>query len=323
MSSKDTDLLWTYAVERQDDTAALALAFTTATAGFTYMIAAMIYVPRFYVPHECSSKSSVCNILSWLHFVIPVVPFIIMSFLVLSTAATRLRSVHLQRLEKELTARLSPSPSFHTEAGIVWRPGDNLTRPPRIRLLFFTIASLMYFALYASMVAFTIVMVTFGTGVLRCWVLSIYLFLEFVLLLGLLIPLVHRTFVFRDIPGVPLLEHGPNAIRQQVRVWGKLVTYWEYNSRKTDNPLTIILIHGFRGNSRGLARTAKLLNDYHLIIPDRPGYGDSEPLDTKHTLETYARWLDEFVSVIGAPQLCHLGSLIRSHYCTPSCRGLH
>lgn len=200
--AKDNELLGVYAVERQDDASALALAFTTATAGFTYMIAAVLFIPRFYAPHQCftnatcncSLKGKSCDLLSWLHFGIPSVPIIIMGFLVLGTAATRLRSVHLQRLEKVLAKDMNPAPSFHTDSGIVWRAADHLFKPPRVRVVFAIIAMLMYAVLYASIILFTIVMTTFGHGESRYWWEAIYLTVETLFLAGLVVPLFDPHF---------------------------------------------------------------------------------------------------------------------------------
>jgi pimeloyl-ACP methyl ester carboxylesterase len=57
----------------------------------------------------------------------------------------------------------------------------------------------------------------------------------------------------------------------------------------------IIMIHGFRGTHHGLDLMAKKLPEYHVIVPDLPGFGESTPLDGVHSLENYVRWLDDFI----------------------------
>jgi pimeloyl-ACP methyl ester carboxylesterase len=84
--------------------------------------------------------------------------------------------------------------------------------------------------------------------------------------------------------------------RHTVNVMGKQVAYWE---RNPNWPLTIVMLHGFRGNHKGLTDMVQHFPGYRLILPDLPGYGESEPLDVPHTLENYADWLDAFVGALG------------------------
>jgi pimeloyl-ACP methyl ester carboxylesterase len=81
--------------------------------------------------------------------------------------------------------------------------------------------------------------------------------------------------------------------RRTVTIMGKQVAYWEHGHHW---PQTIVLLHGFRGNHRGLLDMARHLKGYRLILPDLPGYGESEALDAPHTLQNYAKWLDLFVA---------------------------
>jgi pimeloyl-ACP methyl ester carboxylesterase len=83
--------------------------------------------------------------------------------------------------------------------------------------------------------------------------------------------------------------------RRTVMVRGKQVVYWERNHHW---PQTIVLLHGFRGNHRGLLDMARHLPGYRLIMPDLPGYGESEALDGPHTLQNYAKWFDLFVEAL-------------------------
>lgn len=57
---------------------------------------------------------------------------------------------------------------------------------------------------------------------------------------------------------------------------------------------SIILIHGFRGTHQGLALIAEHLPEYNTIIPDLPGFGDGDRLET-HDLDSYVKWLKTFI----------------------------
>jgi pimeloyl-ACP methyl ester carboxylesterase len=84
-------------------------------------------------------------------------------------------------------------------------------------------------------------------------------------------------------------------IRRSTSIMGRRVTYWEGNPNL---PRILILLHGFRGDHEGLAAMAGHLNGYRLILPDLPGYGESEPLETQHTIKGYVTWLDEFIATL-------------------------
>lgn len=98
---------------------------------------------------------------------------------------------------------------------------------------------------------------------------------------------------------------------------GTEISYWEYNADKTQ---TIIMVHGFRGTHHGLLKIVEQLPDFHIIVPDLPGFGDSMPLAGQtHSLENYVRFLDEFISALAlskpAALLGHsFGSIVASHF---------
>src|ERR1017187_1213332 len=130
------DLLKVYAIERQDDSTALVLGFSMVTAAFTYMIAAFIFVDGHHAATIC--------------LLAPLAPTAVAGFLTLNTAATLIRSVLLQRIEMLLRPSV-PYASFHTEAGIVWRPErievkniSRLLRFPVIQLAFTAITFAVY-----------------------------------------------------------------------------------------------------------------------------------------------------------------------------------
>ncbi len=93
--------------------------------------------------------------------------------------------------------------------------------------------------------------------------------------------------------------------------------YWIYN----DNPKlpVIVMIHGFRGTHHGLELIAEQLDKYRVIIPDLPGFGETEPLSSEHSLENYVDWLNDFITELNLTELPILlghsfGSIIASGY---------
>jgi pimeloyl-ACP methyl ester carboxylesterase len=93
--------------------------------------------------------------------------------------------------------------------------------------------------------------------------------------------------------------------------------YWIYN----DNPKlpVIVMIHGFRGTHHGLDLIAKQLPGSRVIVPDLPGFGATEPLADKHSLENYVAWLNEFITDLNLSKppilLGHsFGSIITSSF---------
>jgi hypothetical protein len=148
MTPEETDHLFSvYEAERQDDQNGLVTAFAIATAGITYVVIGTAYIQDHY--HS--------NLPSWIQFLAPAIPVALFGFLVLNVAATRMRSVHLQRLEAALSIRLpdgSEEPSFHTDSGIVFRP-DNLLEVPHVRIIFGLVTFLSYGIIGLTLTGFT------------------------------------------------------------------------------------------------------------------------------------------------------------------------
>lgn len=95
---------------------------------------------------------------------------------------------------------------------------------------------------------------------------------------------------------------------------GDTVAYWEHYA---DKKPTIILVHGFTGSHEGFQYLVPLLKDFHLIIPDLPGFGVS-PLPHDHlTLHGLGELLVDFIETLNLPEEPHLlghsmGSLVVS-----------
>ncbi len=80
-----------------------------------------------------------------------------------------------------------------------------------------------------------------------------------------------------------------------IRINGKRVFYAQYGSKGK----AMLLLHGWSGSHENFNRWLPVFEGkYRVIIPDLPGCGMSEPLDKRHTLESYADFLEEFVRVL-------------------------
>jgi pimeloyl-ACP methyl ester carboxylesterase len=110
------------------------------------------------------------------------------------------------------------------------------------------------------------------------------------------------------------------AVRHTAEIDGNLCVYYEYPSIGDSNK-TLVMIHGYRGNHRGLQAIAAGLTKYRVLIPDLPGFGESEPLKTTHSIQAYSDWLHKFLGVLQLTDKAHLmghsfGSLVVGFYST-------
>ena len=112
------------------------------------------------------------------------------------------------------------------------------------------------------------------------------------------------------------------AVPKEVKVLDTLTRYWLYPAQKPDAK-TVIFIHGYRGNHRGLEAIAGGLPELNVIIPDLPGFGLSTEFDAEHSIENYSLWLSGFISALKLQQkpllLGHsFGSIICSAFAADS-----
>jgi pimeloyl-ACP methyl ester carboxylesterase len=108
------------------------------------------------------------------------------------------------------------------------------------------------------------------------------------------------------------------AVRHSVSIGDRTVVYFEYPSTR-EKSQSLVMIHGYRGNHRGLEAIAAGLSDYRVIIPDLPGFGESESLSSPHTIENYSTWLRDFLRVVGLVDKANLmghsfGTLVAGFY---------
>ncbi|GHD40220.1 alpha/beta hydrolase [Mycetocola manganoxydans] len=85
-----------------------------------------------------------------------------------------------------------------------------------------------------------------------------------------------------------------------VDIDGSRTRYWEYGSSGTGP--TVVMVHGFRGDHHGLEPVVAHLEGLHILSPDLPGFGESEPLSTPHDIDGYATWLMAFVAALELPE---------------------
>lgn len=108
------------------------------------------------------------------------------------------------------------------------------------------------------------------------------------------------------------------AIRKELSLSTGKTVFFEYPANKPDTK-TLVMIHGYRGNHRGLEAIAAGLERYRVIIPDLPGFGESDPLPTEHSVQNYCDWLSEFLERVNLKPATHLmghsfGTLIVGQY---------
>lgn len=103
------------------------------------------------------------------------------------------------------------------------------------------------------------------------------------------------------------------AERHEVVVAGVRTAYWVYGPAEA--AMTILAVHGFRGDHHGLEPVVAFLDGVRVVSPDLPGFGDTAPLPRKHDLDGYATWLTAFATEVapGAVVLGHsFGSIVSS-----------
>lgn len=107
-----------------------------------------------------------------------------------------------------------------------------------------------------------------------------------------------------------------DIVAKDVELLGGRTRYWEYGT--PDAGPTIVVVHGYRGDHHGLEPVVRLLDDFHVVSPDLPGFGESTPMTGQtHSIDGYGRWLAAFVDatgLTGSILLGHsFGSIVVSH----------
>ncbi|WQB72046.1 alpha/beta hydrolase [Microbacterium invictum] len=91
----------------------------------------------------------------------------------------------------------------------------------------------------------------------------------------------------------------------RIEILGGETAYWTYGPSDAD--VTVLAVHGFRGDHHGLASIVALLPEVRFIVPDLPGFGESTPLPgRRHDIDAYRSWLIEVHAAV-APAAVILG----------------
>lgn len=107
-----------------------------------------------------------------------------------------------------------------------------------------------------------------------------------------------------------------DIVAKDVELLGGRTRYWEYGTPEAGP--TIVVVHGYRGDHHGLEPVVRLLDDFHVVSPDLPGFGESTPMTGQtHSIDGYGRWLAAFLDatgLTGSILLGHsFGSIVVSH----------
>ena len=102
--------------------------------------------------------------------------------------------------------------------------------------------------------------------------------------------------------------------RRTVDVLGGTTAYWTYGP--ADAEITLLAVHGFRGEHHGLEPVVAHLPGIRVVMPDLPGFGETTSVPGRtHDLDLYAEWLMAFARAVspGAVILGHsFGSIVAS-----------
>ena len=70
---------------------------------------------------------------------------------------------------------------------------------------------------------------------------------------------------------------------ESVEVFGRTTRYWVYGP--DDAAVTLVAVHGFRGDPHGLEPVVAFLDGIRVIAPDLPGFGEAEAfVDREHSV---------------------------------------
>lgn len=91
-----------------------------------------------------------------------------------------------------------------------------------------------------------------------------------------------------------------------------IIHYWTHHE---DKKPVLVLVHGFTGSHEGFQYLVPLLTDFHLVIPDLPGFGISPLPHERLTLAELGELLVDFVEELGLDEPPYLlghsmGSLV-------------
>lgn len=141
----------------------------------------------------------------------------------------------------------------------------------------------------------------------------------FISLIALVLVLVGLSYSIKDETKLSLAVSAERAIagleQKSIQINDHKIEYLEAGS----GPV-ILMIHGFGANKDNWIRMAKYFsNDYRLIIPDLPGFGESTILETaKYDVDHQTKRLKSMMEALGVEQLHitgnSMGGYIAAHF---------
>jgi pimeloyl-ACP methyl ester carboxylesterase len=97
-------------------------------------------------------------------------------------------------------------------------------------------------------------------------------------------------------------------------IGGKRLAYWRSavpgSGPDHDRPAasrTVLLLHGLSADHEGLLTLTRMWPDTHVVAPDLPGFGRSDPLDCKHSLTNYAHTMEALCADLDLRDLTVVG----------------
>lgn len=99
-------------------------------------------------------------------------------------------------------------------------------------------------------------------------------------------------------------------MNKKCRKFGGTVYYVYENTETVDMP-PLLMIHGHGGSHQGLEDLAKQLNAT-VVVPDLPGFGESQELPAEHTIEQYVLHLKSLADELGCLEYSVLGHSLGS-----------
>jgi pimeloyl-ACP methyl ester carboxylesterase len=85
---------------------------------------------------------------------------------------------------------------------------------------------------------------------------------------------------------------------------GSRVSYW---ASAEDSAHVVVMLHGMAADHTGLLDLAAGLHGVRVIVPDLPGFGSSDQLSGRHTLDNYAAVIEELRLHLGVDRFTLLG----------------
>lgn len=95
--------------------------------------------------------------------------------------------------------------------------------------------------------------------------------------------------------------------KKQVQISDGTITYLE--SAVEGKKASILLVHGFGAYKENWLRFARPLNEYHVVIIDLPGHGESfKRSELRHDFANQVAWVHEFAEKVGLQQFHMAGN---------------